>query len=239
MILPTMTGREMIEHMTRDYDLMEGKVQALERDFRHTLKKYPLTKFVIHHYTVRDSHQEYLIVNSHIGKDRNHGLMRSRFAIVQDGDKKLYITMRLGNTDVQITTHHFFERYRERMQLGDVSIEQAIGIHTYKSSTLLNLYSDDDGHFVFASSEGISLCEFDGDCTMWFRTFVSADMLKLSQFKSWNKVQEDIARADEYVSRQGCIFNTYHEEMIRKLYGKLDNIELTEAQEIYAKYFEK
>lgn len=146
-------------------------------------------------------------------------------------DKEYYMAM----------SPHFFNRYAERHLKKKMTISKAMSFFFYDFMGAIGIYGDEDGKFVYAIDSGIMLGIFDFDRQILFiKTFVSLDMLKESQLKSFEKVKANLDEARRRVmeSRKSDDNEKVNWEF-DKAYKDLLSVDATEARDIYATFFEE
>lgn len=215
------------------------KLEALSADWKRLLKKFPRSRSWVQPVRCSESNQDYLCVHVHVGKDRMHGVMRKEFAVVHDERRNLYITSLLNYTQVAIHTSHFFERYRERTNRLNLSIDQTIGEYFYNTLCIATIYISEQ-RIVFAIAEGICLCEYDvNDCNkLYFRTFVSYDMLKQTQEQAWRIVQNSLLQIRNHSVNAKDPGSPKWLEQRERLISSLGYLDSECAMKIYSQYFE-
>lgn len=136
---------------------------------------------------------------------------------------------------------HFFNRYAERHLKKKMTISKVMSFFFYDFMGAIGIYGDDDGRFVYAIDSGIMLGIFDFDRQILFiKTFVSLDMLKESQMKSFEKVKANLDEARKRVMESRKSDNNERVNWeFDKAYKDLLSVDATEAREIYATFFEE
>lgn len=237
-----MTNDQMLDHFVKDRWTCDTKLRALTDDWKRTLKKFPRSRYRVQPLRCRDSYQDYLCVHLHVGKDIKHGVIRKEFAVVPSGRIRLYITSFLDYTHTEIHTTHFFERYRERTNRPHLTMEQTLGEFFYNTLGMATIYNDGEHRMVYATADGICLCEYDDEKEpgkIYFRTFVSYDMLKQTQEQAWQIMQLDLMKLRDhsiYAKDPGSPKWIKEREDLIISMGSL-NYET--AAKIYSQYFEK
>lgn len=105
----------------------------------------------------------------------------------------------------------------------------------------IGIYGDEDGKFVYAIDSGIMLGIFDFDRQILFiKTFVSLDMLKETQLRSFEKIKVNLDETRRRVmeSRKSDDNEKVNFEF-DKAYKNLLSVDATEARDIYATFFEE
>lgn len=132
-------------------------------------------------------------------------------------------------------TSHFFDRYKERMNIKG-GIKQCVKQFSKHSVSMVCIYRK-NGQFVFCMDDGLVLGVEDELLQMSVCcTFVSYDLLKDSQRTAFNKVKDvvdEIRSAHIQLHKQGVSFTDSTkliEEKFKSVYES--------AAEIYAWYFE-
>lgn len=245
MILPNMTGKEMNDLIYQDIALMKRKLDALDEDWRRTVKKFPRTRYRTTRYHFKPSNQDYLIIHNHRGDNPNKRLTCEVYAVMKDEKQTYYVKTAIfneGKQSVFIYTNHFFSRYRERMDLGDITLDHALAEHQGRGMFYgLTYFNEDNGQVVYTHTDGLCLCEFIPRYGyVILRTFVSGAMLKYSQFAAWNKALEATVEMTNWTELHNKNLEPYqtNKEAKAKADSIIDPIS-DEIQQIYAQYFEK
>lgn len=146
-------------------------------------------------------------------------------------DKEYYMAM----------SPHFFNRYAERHLKKKMTISKVMSYFFYDFMGAIGIYGDEDGKFVYAIDSGIMLGIFDFDRQILFiKTFVSLDMLKETQLRSFEKIKVNLDETRRRVmeSRKSDDNEKVNFEF-DKAYKNLLSVDATEARDIYATFFEE
>lgn len=146
-------------------------------------------------------------------------------------DKEYYMAM----------SPHFFNRYAERHLKKKMTISKVMSYFFYDFMGAIGIYGDEDGKFVYAIDSGIMLGIFDFDRQILFiKTFVSLDMLKETQLRSFEKIKANLDETKRRVmeSRKSDDNEKVNFEF-DKAYKNLLSVDVTEARDIYATFFEE
>lgn len=146
-------------------------------------------------------------------------------------DKEYYMAM----------SPHFFNRYAERHLKKKMTISKAMSYFFYDFMGAIGIYGDEEGRFVYAIDSGIMLGIFDFDRQILFiKTFVSLDMLKETQLRSFEKIKANLDEARKRIveSRRSDNNEKVNFEF-DKAYKDLLDVDATEARDIYATFFEE
>lgn len=132
-------------------------------------------------------------------------------------------------------THHFFERYRERLKL-KCTQKQMIKHFLNHTNPMICIYRKNN-QLVFATEQGLVLGVDDEKLEMNIGcTFVDYGLLKVSQKAAFNKVQqiaEEVISKHQEMSKSGIA----HYVCSSILEEKYKNV-CDEAKEIYSMYYE-
>lgn len=152
-------------------------------------------------------------------------------------DKYQYMYWHSEDRDIFKYTSHFFERYKERMNLKG-STKQAVKQFFKKSRSMACIYKNKGGQFVFAMDDGLVLGVEDERLNMRVGcTFVDYSLLKPSQRAAFDKVQTttDDARKMHIELKD---FGISHKDAGHVVSEKFESIRAI-AEEIYSWYFEE
>lgn len=137
---------------------------------------------------------------------------------------------------------HFLKRFAERFLKKDLPIAKILQ-KIYTSFTgAVQLYSDDKTRrVVFAIPEGLILTEYEQEKhIIHYKTFVSMDMLKKTQKRSYEKISAFLMESCQQIAKAR---DTGNDERLcvvyRRFYNDTDLLDTKEAQAIYSSFFEK
>lgn len=159
-------------------------------------------------------------------------------------EDNVYITMSTPVKDKEYymaMSPHFFNRYAERHLKKKMTISKVMSYFFYDFMGAIGIYGDEDGKFVYAIDSGIMLGIFDFDRQILFiKTFVSLDMLKETQLRSFEKIKANLDETRRRVmeSRKSDDNEKVNFEF-DKAYKNLLSVDATEARDIYATFFEE
>lgn len=238
MILMTMTADEIASQLKRTPAGLDKVMTEQEAQWKRTVKKYPWSRYRVIEMHSNTQCQDYLRVLTHLGNDKNRGIHHYSLAKVYDGKRMNYIGSFAGRSLVAIYSTHFFERYRERTNRPELTIEQAIGEFMVECPYMSDIYDDNNGRIVYAIPDGICLCEYTtGKCTkIYFRTFVSLDMLKDTQLQAWSQVRDDLLKLKEHSERY-LDSDKWWKKKNDICDSTMGSLNRREADAIYSQYF--
>lgn len=233
MIVATMTEREITQILLNDIDRVKAfdvhKEKVLMRELRKSRRD-----LVAQSYEYHTNNANYILV---LRVHRNGYVSRLRFAFIEETLEYVSpITMGSVRGLMSYSTH-LLRRYAERV-LHDTSLPIKTILLKFTENFIASCIYSDGKRFVSGCKDGICLGMFDEKRGFFvFKTFVSVDMLKESQFAAWNKVESHYRYSLEVKRKYGL----YSEEFQRLLASFPEERRLTveEAQNIYASYFDK
>ena len=151
-------------------------------------------------------------------------------------DKYQYLHWQSSKVDVFKYTSHFFERYKERMNVKG-NMKQAVKRYFKNAKSMVCVYWKND-RFVYVMDDGLVLGVADQQLGMKVGcTFVSYNLLKNSQRTSFDKIQavvEDMRNVHMDLVGYG-VSNKDSAEVIDNKFGDIREA----AEEIYSWYFEE
>lgn len=150
-------------------------------------------------------------------------------------DKYQYIDWSSKGTYHFKYTSHFFDRYKERMNVKG-SVKQCVKQFSKKSTSMVCIYRK-NGQFVYCMDDGLVLGVEDEQLKLSVCcTFVSYDLLKYSQRSAFNKIQDivgEIRKAHVELYKHGVS----HENSTIVVEERFKNVSEAAAK-IYSWYFE-
>ena len=136
----------------------------------------------------------------------------------------------------------YLKRFAERFLKKDLPIAKILQ-KIYTSFTgAVQLYSDDKTRrVVFAIPEGLILTEYEQEKhIIHYKTFVSMDMLKKTQKRSYEKISAFLMESCQQIAKAR---DTGNDERLcvvyRRFYNDIDLLDTKEAQAVYSSFFEK
>lgn len=158
-------------------------------------------------------------------------------------ETNVYIPMSVLGDDgfYMALSPHFLNRYSERYLKRKCSLGKSLAnfFHDFVGAAVL--YADGKKRVVYAIYGGVMLGKYDiGKKVIYMKTFVSLDMLKGSQVRSYGKIKNFIelskARMENMKKSNDCVrINAAYDRVFEGM-AKLD---MDEAREIYSTFFEK
>ena len=238
MITSTMTSQEISNLIDKDRDRINKYIGYRYKEMERNLRKgFAKSASKIIDYSTTNA--KYKIILYVAGKFHAFSLL----ALNYESNEWIDVTFswqKLGKPLQYIARSvHFFNRYAERFW-GDTdkSLNDIILKFYQEINCSIVVYWKDD-HVVYASSNGIILAIYDEDkMIVHIVTFVSAEMLKYSQFSAWVKVwntcQRLSAKAKLEIQETGNLspFTSCSWEFTEK-----EKLTIEEASEIYGKFF--
>lgn len=106
----------------------------------------------------------------------------------------------------------------------------------------VQLYSDDKTRrVVFAIPEGLILTDYEQEKhIIHYKTFVSMDMLKKTQLRSYEKISAFLMESCQQIAKAREAGNDEKLGIVyRRFYNDVNFLDTTEAQSIYSSFFEK
>lgn len=237
MITSTMTALEISNLIDKDRDRIQKYIghqyKGLERDMRKSFKK-EASKII--DYTTQNAKYKIILYSSK--KFRTFSLLAHNY----ESNEWLDVTFSLKSgeqTQYAARSVHFFNRYAERFLCESrLSLDRII-LKFYKEiNCSIVLYWKDD-HVVYACSNGLMLAIYDeAKGIVHVVTYVSAEMLKRSQFSAWVKIWSICQRLNKR-SQKEVQENGRLSPDVTQLWGFTEKEKLTieESTEIYGKFF--
>lgn len=158
-------------------------------------------------------------------------------------ESNVYVPMSIVGDDgyYMALSPHFLNRYAERYLKKRLSLGKSLAnfFHNFVGAAVL--YADKTKRVVYAIYGGIMLGKYDSEKkVIYMKTFVSLDMLKGSQIRSYGKIKRFIdysrERIDGIKKSNDCVkINAAFDNVFEGM-AKLD---MDEAREIYSTFFEK
>lgn len=158
-------------------------------------------------------------------------------------ESNVYIPMSIVGDDgyYMALSPHFLNRYAERYLRKKLSLGKSLAnfFHDFVGAAVL--YADKTKRVVYAIYGGIMLGKYDSEkMVIHMKTFVSLDMLKGSQVRSYGKIKRFIECSRERIEgikkSNDCVkINAAFDNVFEGM-AKLD---MDEAREIYSTFFEK
>lgn len=238
MITSTMNAQEISRMVDKDRDRIRKYLSYRYKEMERNMRKgFSNRASKIIDYSTPNN--KYKIVLYVTGKFHTFSLL----ALNYESNEWLDVTFSLNETEARsqyiATSVHFFNRYAERfLGADDMTLNEIILKYYQSMPTSIVLYCDEN-RIVYASSNGLSLATYDEDKEIiHIVTYVSAEMLKYSQFSSWVKVWGVCDRMNQLFRREIDMNGAISPETIQ-YWGFTENEKLTieEASEIYSKFF--
>lgn len=136
---------------------------------------------------------------------------------------------------------HLIKRYAERYLKKNISVPKALSHFVYDHTGSMLIYWDGNNRLVYAINGGIMLGIADPNKhIVYMNTFVSLDMLKDSQVKSYDKIRlfvEEAKKRLAYARGSGNLAQC--DVACGLIYKDMAELDLEEAKEIYATFFER
>ena len=223
MILSTMSPKQIADHIWRDKDHYSAKILSYKNKawkIARQMLRCEFSYLIPLHSNV--SGQDYYVS---IAKEKQGmGIRTTLAAIVRNEHSTQYYEHSEGG-NIHIFTNHYIKRFCERMHI-DMDVKEAL--KRVLPTTSIVIYRGNK-ECVLASRYGIDLCAKD-DYVVTHCTFVSCDMLKDSQRRSFERVYDILNDYEFWSGLTPENINLYRNTMIA--------YEL-EAREIYKEFFDK
>lgn len=238
MITSTMNSTEIGNMVDKDRDRIQKFILYRYKEMERSMRKgFSKNCSRVIDYSTPNS--KYKIVLYIVGKFHTFTLL----ALNVESNEWLDVTFsrnRLGR-DIQYVARsvHFFNRYAERFWgATNMSLNQIMQKFFMEMNCFIVFYRNND-HIVYAGPNGLILATFDeAKEIVHVVTFVSAEMLKKSQFSAWLKVWGACKRISEKAERE-VRENGNLSPDVTCYWGFTEKERLTidEAAEIYSSFF--
>lgn len=238
MITSTMTSQEISNLIDKDRDRINKYIGYRYKEMERNLRKgFAKSASKVIDYSTQNA--KYKIILYVTGRFHTFSLLAfnhesNEWIDVTFSSKKICEQMQYVARSV-----HFFNRYAERfLGTNDMDLNDIILKFYNEVNCFIVLYHKND-HIVYASSNGIVLAIFDEKKNITHViTYVSAEMLKYSQFSSWVKVWSACQRLSDLakleVQENGRLSP---EKTSSWTFTEEEKLTIEEASEIYGKFF--
>lgn len=238
MITSSMTANEISKIRIKDNGRLRAFQMRKADELRRQMKKMGLSKLNTC-LDFKTPNAEYKVgFNVYPGNHFFSGI----FAYLREDNAYVPMSTMVENKEYYMAmTPHFFNRYAERYLKKKMTISKAMSYFFYDFMGAIGIYADEEGRFVYAMDSGIMLGVCDVSRSILFmKTFVSLDMLKESQLKSYGKIKSYLEETRERImkSRKTDDSNIINSEF-DKANKDLIAVDTKEAREIYATFFEE
>lgn len=239
MITASMTSGEMRRVRNLDeariYEFQMRKANELKREMRKQNVRQ-ITKT----FEFATPNADYFIV---VGVKHGDVFASGVFIYLKETNEYIPMSRNEGySEDCFAMSVHFLKRFAERFLKKDLPIAKILQ-KIYTSFTgAVQLYSDGKTRrVVFAISEGLILTEYEQEKhIIHYKTFVSMDMLKKTQKRSYEKISAFLMESCQQIAKAR---ETGNDERLcvvyRRFYNDIDLLDTKEAQAIYSSFFEK
>ena len=239
MITASMTSNEIrrVRNLdeTRIYEFQLRKANELKREMKKQNVRQMTKTFEL-----ATPNADYLII---VGV--KHGGVFASGVFIYLKETNEYIPMsrnEVYSDDCFSMSVHFLKRFAERFLKKDLPISKILQ-KIYTSFTgAVQLYSDDKTkRMVFAIPEGLILTEYEQEKhIIHYKTFVSMDMLKKTQIRSYEKISAFLMESCQQIAKARETGNDEKLDVVyRRFYNDIDLLDTKEAQAIYSSFFER
>lgn len=237
MITDSMNAKDITSIRMKDDARLAGFQRKKANELLRLMNKQKV-KFISTCYDFKTPNAEYKIS---IWTSGGEIFYSGIFGYVRERNVYIPMTSLEFNKDYYMAiSPHFFNRYAERHLNKVMSVPKAMSYFFRDFFCALVIYSDDN-RMVYAINDGIMLGICDNDKhIVYIKTFVSLEMLKDSQIKSYEKIKSFMEESSSYINkmRKKCDGERVN-IALEKVYQDVQKIDTTEAWNIYATFFEK
>ena len=239
MITASMTSGEIRRVRNLDeariYEFQMRKANELKREMRKQNVRQ-ITKT----FELATPNSDYVIV---VGVKHGDVFASGVFIYLKETNEYIPMSRNEGySEDCFAMSVHFLKRFAERFLKKDLPIAKILQ-KIYTSFTgAVQLYSDGKTRrVVFAIPEGLILTEYEQEKhIIHYKTFVSMDMLKKTQIRSYEKISAFLMKSCQQIAKARETGNDEKLDVVyRRFYNDIDLLDTKEAQAIYSSFFEK
>lgn len=239
MITASMTANEMRKVRLMD----ESRINAFQLQKAEELKremKRQKVKSMAKVYEFTTPNADYFIVVS-----VKHGGIFAAGVFVYLSETNEYIPMTRKSSlhdDCFAMSVHFIKRYAERHLKKDMPPIKVLPKFFMSFIGAVRLYYDEKTRrIVFAVPEGLILATYDeSKHIVHYKTFVSMDMLKESQYSSYEKISAFLKEScNRIVEARDTGDDDKLEVAYKMVYRDAELLDTSEAKAIYSSFFEK